>query len=65
VSGAPAATAELRGKNDWPKHTAAKAAVAAQIGEAGNIDRPHAQTSHVIIATESAVGHERRRQVHA
>jgi hypothetical protein len=65
LSGAPAATAELRGKNDWPKHTAARAAVAAQIGEVGNIDKPHAEINHVISPTANATGHERERQVHA
>jgi hypothetical protein len=65
VSGAPAAPAELRGKNDWPKHTAARAAVAAQTGEVGNIDKPYAEINHVMSPAVNATGHERERQVHA
>lgn len=65
VSGASAATAGLRGKNDWPKHTAASAAVAAQIGGVGNIDRPDAEINHVMSPAANASGHERERQVHA
>ncbi len=65
VSGAPGATAALRGKNDWPKHTAARAAVAAQIGEVGNIDKPHAEINQVTRPTANASGHERERHVHA
>lgn len=65
VSVAPAVLAELRGKKAWPKHTAARAAVAAQIGVVGSIDNPHAAMNHVMSPTANAIGHERERQVHA
>src|SRR5690349_6362025 len=42
-SDAPAALDELRGKKNWPKLTAARAAVTAQPGDAGSIDNPHAE----------------------
>jgi hypothetical protein len=58
VSGAPTTPAELRGKNDWPKHTAGRAAAAPQTGEVGNIDKPHAEINHVI--TPSPKGRRRR-----
>jgi hypothetical protein len=65
VSGAPAAAVELRGRNDCPKHTAARAAVAAHIGDVGSIDKPHAEMNHIMSPIVNAIGHGRERQVHA
>src|SRR5580698_5321710 len=61
VSGDPAATAALRGKNDWPKQTAANATTAAHIGDVGRNERANAQTNHVQRPATSATGHGRAR----
>ena len=64
VSGEPAATAVLRGRNVWPKQTATNAMTVAHKGDAGTIDKQDAATSHAAKATDMAIGHERERQVH-
>ncbi len=56
-SGAPAATADVLGKNDCPTVTAVTAAIKAQRGDVGMSERPHADRNQTVMPASSASGH--------